>query len=68
LHSGERRTGASDARFALDAEGRKMSKSLGNVVAPEKSSKKRVSTSSGHLFLLLAPWDDLKFNWEGVKT
>ena len=55
--------------FALDAEGRKMSKSLGNVVTPDE-----VVTTQGvdvlRLYVLSssAPWDDLKFNWEGVKT
>ena len=55
--------------FALDAEGRKMSKSLGNVVTPEE-----VVTTQGvdvlRLYVLSsnAPWDDLKFNWDGVRT
>ena len=55
--------------FALDADGRKMSKSLGNVVTPEE-----VITTQGvdvlRLYVLSssAPWDDLKFNWDGVKT
>ncbi|MCU0628877.1 MAG: isoleucine--tRNA ligase [Methanoregulaceae archaeon] len=55
--------------FALDAEGRKMSKSLGNVVTPEE-----VVTTQGvdvlRLYVLSssAPWDDLKFNWDGIKT
>ncbi|HUK38702.1 MAG TPA: isoleucine--tRNA ligase [Methanomicrobiales archaeon] len=55
--------------FALDAEGRKMSKSLGNVVAPEEVIGK-VGVDVLRLYILSAnaPWDDLKFNWEGVKT
>lgn len=55
--------------FALDAEGRKMSKSLGNVVAPEEVIEK-LGVDVLRLYILSAnaPWDDLKFNWEGVKT
>jgi isoleucyl-tRNA synthetase len=55
--------------FALDAEGRKMSKSLGNVVAPEEVIE-RAGVDVLRLYILSAnaPWDDLKFNWEGVKT
>ncbi len=55
--------------FALDAEGRKMSKSLGNVVSPEEVVEK-VGVDVLRLYILSAnaPWDDLKFNWEGVKT
>ncbi len=55
--------------FALDSEGRKMSKSLGNVVTPEE-----VVASMGvdvlRLYVLSssAPWDDLKFNWDSIKT
>ena len=55
--------------FALDAEGRKMSKSLGNVVAPEEVMAK-VGVDVLRLYVLSssAPWDDLKFNWDGVAT
>ncbi|HTY52226.1 MAG TPA: isoleucine--tRNA ligase, partial [Methanomicrobiales archaeon] len=55
--------------FALDAEGRKMSKSLGNVVAPEEViGKAGVDVLRLYILSANAPWDDLKFNWEGVKT
>ncbi|MDD1661053.1 MAG: class I tRNA ligase family protein, partial [Methanomicrobiales archaeon] len=55
--------------FALDAEGRKMSKSLGNVVAPEEViGKAGVDVLRFYILSANAPWDDLKFNWEGVKT
>lgn len=55
--------------FALDADGRKMSKSLGNVVTPEEVIEK-VGVDILRLYVLSssAPWDDLKFNWEGVAT
>ncbi|OPY37122.1 MAG: Isoleucine--tRNA ligase [Methanoregula sp. PtaU1.Bin051] len=55
--------------FALDAEGKKMSKSLGNVVTPEEVIEK-VGVDVLRLYVLYssAPWDDLKFNWEGVAT
>src|SRR5512136_1386859 len=55
--------------FALDAEGKKMSKSLGNVVSPEEVIAK-VGVDVLRLYVLSssAPWDDLKFNWEGVAT
>ncbi|HVP25287.1 MAG TPA: isoleucine--tRNA ligase [Methanomicrobiales archaeon] len=55
--------------FALDAEGRKMSKSLGNVVSPEEViGKAGVDVLRLYILSANAPWDDLKFNWEGVKT
>jgi len=55
--------------FALDAEGKKMSKSMGNVVSPEEVIAK-VGVDVLRLYMLSssAPWDDLKFNWEGVAT
>jgi isoleucyl-tRNA synthetase len=55
--------------FALDAEGRKMSKSLGNVVTPEEViASQGVDVLRLYVLSSSAPWDDLKFNWEGVKT
>jgi len=55
--------------FALDAEGRKMSKSLGNVVSPQEVIEKAgVDVLRLYILSANAPWDDLKFNWEGVKT
>jgi isoleucyl-tRNA synthetase len=55
--------------FALDSEGKKMSKSLGNVVNPSDVIEK-VGVDVLRLYVLSssAPWDDLKFNWEGVGT
>jgi isoleucyl-tRNA synthetase len=55
--------------FALDADGKKMSKSLGNVVTPEEIIAK-VGVDVLRLYVLSssAPWDDLKFNWEGIGT
>lgn len=55
--------------FALDAEGRKMSKSLGNVVTPEEViSQQGVDVLRLYVLSGNAPWDDLRFNWEGVKN
>lgn len=55
--------------FALDADGKKMSKSLGNVVNPGDVIEK-VGVDVLRLYVLSssAPWDDLKFNWDGVGT
>jgi isoleucyl-tRNA synthetase len=46
-----------------------MSKSLGNVVTPEEVIAK-VGVDVLRLYVLSssAPWDDLKFNWEGIGT
>jgi len=55
--------------FALDAEGKKMSKSLGNVVNPgDVIAKVGVDVLRLYVLSSSAPWDDLKFNWEGVGT
>ncbi|HVP94826.1 MAG TPA: isoleucine--tRNA ligase [Methanoregulaceae archaeon] len=55
--------------FALDAEGRKMSKSLGNVVTPEEVvAQQGVDVLRLYVLSSNAPWDDLKFNWEGIRT
>ena len=55
--------------FALDKDGRKMSKSLGNVVAPEEVvSKYGADILRFYLLSATAPWEDLRFSWEGVET
>ncbi|NJD52148.1 MAG: isoleucine--tRNA ligase [Candidatus Methanoperedens sp.] len=55
--------------FTLDTEGKKMSKSLGNVVSPDDVINK-YGAESLRLYVLSqnAPWDDLKFIWEEVGT
>ncbi|MGC9518016.1 MAG: isoleucine--tRNA ligase [Methanomicrobiales archaeon] len=55
--------------FTLDEEGRKMSKSLGNVVEPEEVIKEYgVDILRFYLLWGNKPWEDLKFNWEEVKN
>ena len=55
--------------FALDAEGRKMSKSSGNVVTPEEVVERfGVDVLRFYVLWANAPWDDMKFNWDGVTT
>ena len=51
--------------FVLDENGNKMSKSLGNVVAPEEVIEK-YGADVLRFYLLWAskPWDDLKFVWD----
>lgn len=55
--------------FTLDGQGKKMSKSLGNVVDP-KDVIDRYGADALRLYVLgsNAPWDDLKFGWDEVKT
>ena len=50
--------------FVLDENGKKMSKSLGNVVSPEEVIEK-YGADVLRFYLLWAskPWDDLKFVW-----
>jgi len=55
--------------FTLDAEGRKMSKSLGNVVDPSEVID-RYGADVLRFYMLWAtvPWEDLRFSWEGIET
>ncbi|MGC8817095.1 MAG: isoleucine--tRNA ligase [Candidatus Hadarchaeum sp.] len=55
--------------FALDEKGRKMSKSLGNVVTPEDVTRKN-GVDVLRLYILGAnpPWEDLKFSWKGLEV
>ncbi|MBX7076340.1 MAG: isoleucine--tRNA ligase [Methanobacteriaceae archaeon] len=55
--------------FSLDEDGKKMSKSLGNVVQPEEVIEK-YGADILRFYLLWAckPWDDLKFVWDELNT
>ena len=54
--------------FTLDEHGRKMSKSLGNVVEPEEVVEK-IGVDSFRLYVLSsALWEDLRFSWEEAKN
>ncbi|MCD7782254.1 MAG: isoleucine--tRNA ligase [Methanosphaera sp.] len=55
--------------FTLDDTGKKMSKSLGNVVSPEEVIDK-YGADVLRFYLLDAnkPWDDLKFHWDEVQN
>ena len=53
--------------FSLDEHGRKMSKSLGNVVSPEDVvNKYGVDVLRFYMLGANPPWEDLKFSWAGV--
>ncbi len=54
--------------FALDAQGRKMSKSLGNVVDPIEMAE-RYGADVLRMYILSAnpPWEDLRFNLVGLR-
>ena len=55
--------------FTLDAGGKKMSKSLGNVVSPiDVIDKYGADTLRAYVLSSSAPWDDLKFNQEEVEN
>lgn len=55
--------------FVLDEEGKKMSKSLGNVVSPEEVIEK-YGADILRFYLLWAnkPWEDLKFVWDELNN
>ncbi len=54
--------------FTLDEQGRKMSKSLGNVVEPEEVVKE-VGVDAFRLYVLSsALWEDLRFSWNEVRN
>lgn len=55
--------------FALDERGRKMSKSLGNVIEPQEVVE-RYGADVLRFYMLSAnsPWEDLRFSLKGVET
>ncbi|WP_409200203.1 isoleucine--tRNA ligase [Methanobrevibacter sp. DSM 116169] len=55
--------------FVLDEDGKKMSKSLGNVVTPEEVIEKH-GADVLRFYLLWAnkPWEDLKFVWDELNN
>lgn len=55
--------------FTLDSEGRKMSKSLGNVITTEEVIE-RYGADVFRFYVLWAtvPWEDLRFSWEGIDA
>ncbi|HWQ18789.1 MAG TPA: isoleucine--tRNA ligase [Methanotrichaceae archaeon] len=55
--------------FTLDEQGRKMSKSIGNIVQPEEVVKKfGADTLRFYVLSANAPWEDLHFGWEAVEN
>ncbi|MEM0243020.1 MAG: isoleucine--tRNA ligase [Candidatus Aenigmatarchaeota archaeon] len=53
--------------FVLDAHGRKMSKSLGNIVAPEEVIEKYGRDVLRAFFLIGFPWEDYYFDWKEIE-
>jgi len=55
--------------FTLDEKGRKMSKSLGNVVEPSEIIEKYGADALRFYMLHTSPvWEDLRFNWDEVEV
>jgi isoleucyl-tRNA synthetase len=55
--------------FTLDEQGRKMSKSIGNIVQPEEVVKKfGADTLRMYVLGANAPWEDLHFSWDAVEN
>ncbi len=55
--------------FTLDEQGRKMSKSIGNIVQPEEIvSKYGADTLRMYVLGANAPWEDLHFSWDAVEN
>ncbi|MFO7966103.1 MAG: isoleucine--tRNA ligase [Archaeoglobaceae archaeon] len=54
--------------FTLDDQGRKMSKSIGNVVDPEEVAEQMGVDCFRIYSLSSALWEDLRFNWDEIKN
>jgi isoleucyl-tRNA synthetase len=55
--------------FTLDDQGRKMSKSIGNIVQPEEVVEKfGADILRFYVLGANAPWEDLHFSWEAVEN
>jgi len=55
--------------FTLDDEGRKMSKSLGNVVEPSEVAEEYGADALRFYMLHTSPiWEDLKFSWDELEV